>query len=311
MTHAKRLALLALLTFVAANGLGCAALIGATPLATARAGATTFHTLRVAGRDRSYILHLPPAARARRVPLVLLLHGDGGSANEIMNASRMNDYADDKGFAVVYPNGTGLLRFTSLHWNVTTCCGYAQDHGVDDVQFLDSLVIMLAHATNVDSSRVFAAGFSAGGMLALRLACQRATTFTAVADVAGSMPDTTCQPVHPVSVVFFQGSDDNDLRFDFHDLVRRGLPFARSLEAAMRFWARHDRCAVQPTRDSTTAYKLDRVSCPAPLSVQLYTVAGHPHAWPGGERTWIFEPDPAKDLKASPIILDFFSEHGR
>jgi polyhydroxybutyrate depolymerase len=311
MTRAKPLALLAILTVLTTNGLGCAGLIGATPLRTARPGTTTFHTLEIDDRERTYLLHLPPAASSKRVPLVLLLHGDGASANEIMDASRMNDYADAKGFAVVYPNGTGLLRFTSLHWNATTCCGYAQDHRVDDVHFLDSLVTIVSRATNVDSSHVFAAGFSAGGMLALRLACQRAPTFAAVADVAGSMPDTTCQPANPVSVLFFQGSDDNDLRFDFHDLLRRGLPFARSLEGAMRFWARRDRCAEQPTRDSTVAYKLDRVSCPNPLSVQLYTVARHPHAWPGGERNGIFDPDPAKDVKASPIILDFFAEHGR
>ena len=221
----------------------------------------------------------------------------------------MNEYADARGFAVAYPNGTGSFPFLGLHWNVGTCCGYAAAHRVDDVGFADALVAALAREASVDSAHTFAAGFSAGGMLALRLACERARRFHAVADVAGAMPDTTCAPAGPVSVLFFQGQKDDDLRFDFHDLLRRGRTFATSLEAAMRFWARRDGCAPRDSRDSTAAYRLERANCPLPLSVQLYTVRHHPHAWPGGERNWFFEPDPAQTVKASPLILDFFAQH--
>jgi polyhydroxybutyrate depolymerase len=257
------------------------------------------------------LLHLPPAAAKKRVPLVLLFHGDGATANEIMSASRMNEYADTRGVAVAYPNGTGSFPFIGLHWNVGTCCGYAVKHHVNDIGFSDALVSIVSRETAVDSSRVYAAGFSAGGMLALRLACERAVRFHAVADVAGAMPDTTCVPAGPVSVLFFQGQKDDDLRFDFHDLLRRGRSFATSLEAAMRFWSRRDGCATAPTRDSTAAYHRDRATCPTPLSVELYTVRHHPHAWPGGERNWFFEPDPAQTVKASPLILDFFAQHAR
>lgn len=277
---------------------------------TAAPGQTTFHTIEVGGRTRSYVLHLPPAAATQRVPLVLLMHGDGGSGAQIMEASHMNEYADRRGFAVAYPNGTGTLRYFSLHWNAVTCCGYAEARNIDDIEFADTLVATLVRQLPIDSSRVFAAGFSAGGMLALRLACERAGRFSAVADVAGVMPDTSCAPERPVSVVFFQGQRDNDLRFDFRSLLRRGRRFATSLEAAMQFWARRDRCDLRAARDSTSGYSVDRVSCPGRLSVQLYTIAGHPHAWPGGERSWLFAPDPARAVNASPVILDFFGQYG-
>jgi polyhydroxybutyrate depolymerase len=307
----KRILLLTGTLVLAAAIAGCASLIGARPLATAAPGATTFHTINVAGRTRSFLLHLPPAAATHRVPLVLLFHGDGGSGNEIMQSSRMNDYADAHGFAVAYPNGTGPLRYTMLHWNAVTCCGYGVDHAVNDIFFADSLVTLLIRSIPIDSTRVYAAGFSAGGMLALRLACERASVFRAVVDVAGVMPDTSCAPARPVSVMFFQGRKDNSLRAEFTTLLRRGRPFATSLEAAMRFWARRDGCSSGTTHDSTSAYNLDRAaSCPHPYDVQLYTINGHPHAWPGGGRNWFFEPDPARDVKASALILEFFSQGG-
>lgn len=289
---------------------GCASLVGARRLSHAAPGRTTFHTIKVAGRTRSFLLHLPPAAATQRVPLVLLFHGDGGSGNEIMQSSGMNEYADARGVAVAYPNGTGFLRYALLHWNAVTCCGYGVIHGVDDIGFADSLVATLIRELQIDSTRIFAAGFSAGGMLALRLACQSSRQFHAVVDVAGVMPDTSCQPAHRVSVMFFQGRKDKDLRTEFRTLLRRGRPFATSLEEAMRFWARRDGCSPRTTRDSTGAFSLERpVACPAPFSVQLYTINGHPHAWPGGGRNWFFEPDPAHTVKASPLILDFFAAH--
>lgn len=290
---------------------GCARLVGATPLATARAGTTTFHTLDAGGRTRSYLLHVPPSYRpGRPLPLVLVLHGYRGNANVAMDASRMNEEADHRGFVVAYPNGTGPLRYAFLSWNAATCCGSPRQQKVDDVAFAVTLAHTLVQAGLADAGRVYAAGFSAGGMLALRLACESSATFAAVADVAGAMPDTACAPGRAVSVLFFQGGDDDELRFDLRTLRREhGHRFAQSLESALRFWARHDGCEPTVERDSTADYSRERASCPGRRSVELYTVRDHPHAWPGGARTWAFAPRPAPAVPASAIILDFFARH--
>ena len=288
---------------------GCARVIGARSLAVARAGATTFHTLDVAGRRRSFLLHVPPSYRpGHPLPLVLVLHGHLGNANVAMEASGMNEEADRRGFVVAYPNGTGPLRYAFLSWNAATCCGSSRSSRVDDVAFADSLAAALARAGLADPRRVYAAGFSVGGMLALRLACERAGTFAAVADVAGAMPDTACAPRRAVSVLFFQGEEDDELRFDLRTLRRvDGHRFAHSLENALRFWARRDDCAPAIERDSTAGYTRESARCPGARSVELYTVRGHPHAWPGGVRTWVLGPRPAPAVRASAIILDFFA----
>lgn len=306
--RARPLGLL-LATAAAVSLSGCASLVGARPLDSARAGVTSFHTIDVAGRTRSFLLHVPPSYRpGHPMPLVLVLHGHLGNANSAMEATGMNEAADRRGFVVAYPNGTGALRYAFLSWNAVTCCGSSQESRVDDVAFADSLAAALVRAGLADRRRVYAAGFSAGGMLALRLACERAATFAAVADVAGTMPDTACAPGRAVSVLFFQGEEDDELRFDLLTLRRdHGHRYAESLENALQFWARHDDCSGVSERDSTALFTVERARCVPPREVELYTVRDNPHAWPGGARTWAFAPRPVQGVSASAIILDFFA----
>ena len=288
---------------------GCAPLLGVRALSTARPGTTTFHEVQVDGRARHFLLHLPPGAAQRRVPLVLAFHGHGGNGAVLRASSRLDEAADALGFAVAYPDGTGPLGWIGLSWNAGTCCGRAHARAVDDLAFVDTLVATLRRSPAVDTTRTFAVGFSAGGMLALRLACERAATFTAVADVAGAMPDLPCTPARPVSVLLVQGADDDELRFDLRTLRRpHGHAYAQSLEQALQFWAQLAGCATGVTaRDSTTTRVHERaVGCPDGRAVELVTIARHPHAWPGGVATWWFAPRPAPHVDASHAVLEFF-----
>ena len=292
---------------------GCAPVVGVRALTTARPGATTYHEVQVDGRGRRFLLHLPPDAARRRVPLVLAFHGYGGNGATLRAASRLDAAADALGFAVVYPDGTGPLGWIGLSWNAGTCCGQAHARGVDDLAFVDTLVATLVRSAAVDTARVFAVGFSAGGMLALRLACARAATFTAVADVAGAMPDVPCMPSHPVSVLLVQGDDDEELRLDLRTLPRpHGHPFAHSLEQAQRFWAGVGGCTAGVIAGDSTASRVSvrAVGCQAGVAVELISIARHPHAWPGGLATWPFAPQPASEVDASRLVLEFFQDAG-
>ena len=296
----------------AALALGaCAPLLGVRRLSTARPGTTTFHAVQVDGRTRHFLLHLPPGAAQRPVPLVLAFHGHGGNGAVLRASSRLDEAADALGFAVAYPDGTGPLGWVGLSWNVGTCCGRAKARRVDDLAFVDTLVATLRRLPAVDSTRIFAVGFSAGGMLALRLACERAAIFTAIADVAGAMPDMPCAPSRPVSVLLLQGAADEELRFDLRTLVHlHGHAFARSLEQTFRFWAGRAGCTADAVaRDSTPASVDERaVGCANGRAVELVTIARHPHAWPGGVALWWFAPRPAPHVDASHSVLEFFRD---
>lgn len=292
----------------------CAPLLGARALRTATPGGTTFHTLRVGGRERSFLLHLPPAAASgARIPLVLAFHGYEGNANIERETTGLDDVADRVGFAVAYPNGTGKLRFAGLTWNAATCCGSAERRRIDDVAFARALVDTLVRTVHVDAARVYATGFSAGGMMALLLACERVPFVAGAADVAGAMPDTTCAAGARLPVLLVRGDDDDELRHD-HLVHRRrnNHRYAVSFGGALEFWAAHNGCGPGVVRDSQATYEVIAArDCPAGLDVRELVVRGQAHAWPGGGKPWLFSPTPARDVDASRVIADFFVDERR
>ncbi|MFM7207157.1 MAG: alpha/beta hydrolase family esterase, partial [Planctomycetaceae bacterium] len=89
-------------------------------------------SLEVDGRRRSYLVHVPPGNdRATPLPLVLAFHGGGANAATMVLFSGLNDKADEAGFLVVYPEGSGRLE-RMLTFNAGNCCGYAAAENIDD-----------------------------------------------------------------------------------------------------------------------------------------------------------------------------------
>ncbi|HTD52177.1 MAG TPA: hypothetical protein VK780_04055, partial [Thermoanaerobaculia bacterium] len=121
-------------------GLSLALALGGA--AFAESGRDLDRSLDAAPGGRTYRLHVPPANDTKApLPLVLVLHGGGGSARGAGPMTGFSDLADEKGFFAVYPNGSGLLPDRLLTWNSGNCCGWARDHRVDDVAFLRRLVV--------------------------------------------------------------------------------------------------------------------------------------------------------------------------
>ncbi len=305
-------AALSSVALAALAGAGCAPAIGARPLAVARPGETTFHTLQVGARRRSFLLHLPPGVR-HPVPLLLAFHGYMANANIMEETTGLDAAADRRGWAVAYANGTGGLRYVALGFNAVSCCGTAPDRGVDDVGFARALVDTLVRAGLADRARVYATGFSNGGMLALRLACQDEPFVRGVADVAGAMPDTVCQGRRGVPVMLVRGARDDELRADQRDHRRRNAnAFAVSFAGALRYWMRRNGCEATPARDSTPALvEVRALGCPPGRDVRELIVAGQAHAWPGGSKPWFLAPPPSRGVDASALIVSFLEQQTR
>src|SRR5262245_26423476 len=87
--------------------------------ATVVPGETT-RTITVAGRSRTFIVHVPPGYTGQSpVALVMDFHPLGGSGRQQKGLSGWGAVADAKNFIVVWPNGVGNS------WNVGRCCGSA------------------------------------------------------------------------------------------------------------------------------------------------------------------------------------------
>ena len=96
-------------------------------------------SIEVAGRLRSYLVHVPAQYDpSRPTPVVLAFHGLGTNAKTMVRFCGLNETADREGFLVVYPNGTGENP-NVLTWNAGRCCAYAMTHNVNDVGFTRAL----------------------------------------------------------------------------------------------------------------------------------------------------------------------------
>ena len=274
------------------------------------------YTLRVDGVERRYRVQVPAAAVGRTsVPVVIVLHGGGGSGRQVADQTGFSELADRAGFLAVYPDGSGRLGTALLTWNAGTCCGYARDHDVDDVGFIRALTDVLVSRFGADRRRIYVTGFSNGAMLAYRLGCELADRIAAIAPVSGALDVPSCQPTRPLPVYVVHGDADPIVPY------RGGAssnPIASperagthpSVADTIRFWATHDGCPAAPTRTvKATVTSALYQPCSGGTEVRLDTVAGGGHAWPGGKAARAKADQPNADLDATNAIWTFFARY--
>ena len=273
----------------------------------------TSQTLTHEERERNYILYVPDSVNwAQPVPLVFVFHGGSGNAQSAMMMSGFNEIADQSGFVLVYPNGTGRLSDDKLlTWNGGDCCAYAQENNVDDVGFVLAIVSQLESQAVIDHKRIFAAGLSNGGLLSQRLACEAADVFAAVAPVAGTLNLSPCQPAQPVSVIEFHGIADQHIPYDGGKGPDSLVDVAfTSVQDSVAYWVAANGCGTQPQTSSFDDIKHEVwMGCAKGTAVELYTIIEGGHAWPGGSSGWPGSDKPTQTISASALIWEFFSTH--
>lgn len=165
--------------------------------------------LPVAGRERTYQVYRP-AGLADGAPLWLVLHGSGGSGEEVrlMHAAAFDRLADRRGIVVAYPDGY------DEHWND---CRPRADYSanlenVDDVAFLTALVDTLHVDEGIDLERVTVIGLSNGGQMAFRLAFEVPELAQVYAALLANLPTQANDDCHhagrPVPMLLINGSED-------------------------------------------------------------------------------------------------------
>jgi polyhydroxybutyrate depolymerase len=291
---------------VAAGGLPAAASAQSAPAEERR-------TLRVDGVSRSYLVYLPSTYRpGRPAPLVLVFHGGGGRARGIAPHTGFSRLAERDGFVTVYPEGL------DHRWNDGR--GYGAGH--DDVGFVHALLDTLRRELAIDPRRIYATGISNGAIFSYRLACDLPGVLAAVAPVAGAMPvdlAPSCGHAEPVSVIAMQGTADPLMPYDGGGVARRRgqvLSAARSVA----FWATLDGCAAAPATtpevdlapgDGTWVHRTVYGGCRDGRAVELYTIEGGGHTWPGGPPVGGSVGRVSRDLDATALIWAFFVQHPR
>lgn len=267
------------------------------------------------GEGRRVLVHDPPSHEGRSLPLVLALHGTGGTGRIMAHLSGLSRLADEQGFRVAYPQAPGDPGTEDptrgAAWNAGPGLGCPLHPEADDGAYLAAVVDRVDLHGPVDPRRIFVAGFSNGARMAYRLALT-APWVAAIAAVAGA-PVWGEAPGRPVPTLAFHGTADQHIPYGggMGPLGRR-LPALPAREALAR-WAALMGCGGMedggvPQRDELNAHQLDLWSSEA-CEVGLWTVAGMGHAWPGGRAYALGADAPVSDLSAAHLIWAFFDAH--
>ncbi|MDZ7963853.1 MAG: PHB depolymerase family esterase [Nostoc sp. DedSLP03] len=258
------------------------------------------------GKLRTYYFYTPKSYnRHRPIPLVLVFHGDDSNGRSISNVTRFNKLAEQKGFIVVYPDGI------DQKWSLR---GNAQGK-VDDVLFVSALINHLQQQLNIDSHKVYATGFSRGGILTQALACKLPDKIAGFASVAGSLPvrlKPSCQPQTPISMLTINGTNDRDVLYEGDDRTQRGALV--SISDMVQFWRSHDRCTLSNKSPNFSEDKVKTAiytGCSGNSEVWQLAVVNGGHFWPGGSSTDenLNKFNAKLGLNASETIWDFFQRH--
>jgi polyhydroxybutyrate depolymerase len=278
-------------------------------------------TLSWAGRERSYTVHVPPGGPSGLMPLVVVLHGAGGSGTKFAEETHFAAAADKRHMIVVFPDGIGTEP-GKLTWDAHFCCGLAVTEHSDDVGFIMALIDHLSRTLPIDRKRIYATGMSNGAMLSYQLAAAHPRRFAAIAPVSGTIGGTSRDgeafeipmPDHPVPVMIIHGRKDPYVLFDggTSALVSYPKRSNMSVAAALSFWSKADGCAPEAERSEPIPGRLRRVAfaeCRGGSDVVLWEIEDGDHSWPGSDM--LFPVPGGGSRSAADEILAFFAVHRR
>lgn len=282
-----------------------------------------YRELRVGGRKRYYELHVPARYKGMPMPLVLVQHGGSGCPATIRYESKMDDTADREGFIVCYPAGTSqrlIMTDRLLLWNDGRPFEDGSMSPVDDVAFITAVLNDVESLFKIDTTRVYACGFSNGAQFTYRLGKQLSHRIAAIATVAGQrlVTDVIPAPSRPLAVMQFSGLKDvvgpynggkpQNVKADLKtDLA--------SIPDVIKSWVKFNQCPANPAETKRIGKAVMTRYGPGSDGVEviLWTLEDGGHTWPGGRMV----PSSVKqglgninrDILASDLMWQFFERH--
>ena len=280
-------------------------------------------------RRMSYWLYIPDVQPGPEgLPLVVMLHGCDQSATQFAQGTRMNQWAEKQGYAVIYPQ-----QSVSAHPH--RCWKWydrATQHGGGDVRLIVGIVEKVMARYAIDRTRMYIAGISAGAGMANIVALNHPDMFAAVGLHSGPLfgaghsqlgalgvmkhGDTyrvdraieevlESRPAFPsMPTLLIQGDEDhivrpvNQVQLTRQAMLLNRLPHGSPVSMA-------DKAAS----GGSLPYRLHDVHHGSSLMLRVAQIAGLQHAWSGGDDRVSYSSGPGPD--ASRMMLDFFSRHRR
>ena len=232
-------------------------------------------TLTHEGELRQYLTYVPEIYTSSGIarPLLFNFHGGSGSASGQVYTADFRPIADTANFILVYPQGT----FGST-WNSSLPTNPRTKMFVDDFGFVDAMIkkINSDYIFGIDTTRVYATGYSNGADISLSLACVRSDKIAAVASVSGLLDRHTAENSNPltVGVLSIHGTNDFSRPYEY------GLDgYYFTIDELNTYWSSINGFSGQPQKETYDVAGLSVEHFKYGKMIEHYKVNGGDHIW--------------------------------
>ena len=232
-------------------------------------------TLTHEGELRQYLTYVPEIYTSSGMarPLLFNFHGGSGSASGQVYTADFRPIADTANFILVYPQGT----FGST-WNSSLPTNPRTKMFVDDFGFVDAMIkkINSDYIFGVDTTRIYATGYSNGADISLSLACVRSDKIAAVASVSGLLDRHTAENSNPltVGVLSIHGTNDFSRPYEY------GLDgYYFTIDELNTYWSSINGFSGQPQKETYNIAGLSVEYIKYGKMIEHYKVNGGDHIW--------------------------------
>ena len=277
--------------------------------------------------------------RTTKVPLLLALHGCTQNGLDFAAGTRFNDLADKHKFVVVYPEQS--RRHNGLRcWNWFRSAHQFRAQG--EPAILAGIVRRVSQEAahwRIDAERVYVAGISAGGGMALVLAATYPELFAAVGVHSAPPYRSASGPANALAAMQGAALKGASAQVPADVIEMGGMPplivFQGTADSTVRRvnaqrvadqWLSYHRhggtgraAAIGPPRIATTpptrpasararrGYQVNRWYVGGRKVLEVWVVDGLGHAWSGGSSSGSFSD--ARGPRASTAMWKFFGAH--
>lgn len=240
-------------------------------------------------------------------PLVIYLHSYGWTPEQGMKYTGLNSVADKFDFIIAYPA-------SNPNWN----SGIEENSkwptpDINDVGFIDALIDTISSKYSINLDRVFACGFSNGGFMAYKLACQLGHRIAAIASVGGVISNNTkalCNSHNTIPILHIHGTQDSFVPIE-------GKEGWGSVDQTLNYWANLNNCVQIDTTilpdinisDNCTVEKISYTNCSDNSDIIYYKIINGGHSWPGATNDLRWAAPRNMDIDASVEIWNFFKNY--
>jgi polyhydroxybutyrate depolymerase len=275
--------------------------------------------LTLGNTQRSYYIHAP-AGLPQNAPLVIMLHGAGGSGKHAAESYGWIGKADEARFLLIAPDASPVLADREANflrnprvWNDSSGRAGPNIAASDDVGFLRALIDQAERQYRIDRRRVYVSGFSSGSSMSQRAGLEMAGEIAAIAPAAGDLFGKAAVLPRGLPVLMLVGDADpmapwegGEVSYVWGNRKDHKDPFRLNPER----WATMNACREKTDSRPYAGVRLTRwQNCRDNVEVTFYAIEGMGHHWPGSERPRIMERHggPSKDpFRAVDLMWDFF-----